>query len=121
MNGLHQPLAEAMRAIRFVNEDIAQIRKDRVIGDNARKADLFFLIVQAKDERIGKRTFDAFARASLRPIGAREKFNNCVDVEADRIRADDELIPPHFDDFLHGASLSWVIDSPIVVLYPVSM
>ena len=35
MNGLHQPFAETVAAIIFVDEDIAQIGKDGVIADDA--------------------------------------------------------------------------------------
>ena len=45
MNGFHQPFAEAMRAIIFVDEDIAEIGEDRVIADDARETNLLFFII----------------------------------------------------------------------------
>jgi len=114
VDSFHQPFAESVRAILFVDEDIAEISKDGVIGNDARESYLLFSIVESEDERVGKCAFGAFARASLCPVGARKKVNNRVHIEAGSVGADGEFILARLKYFLHGVSLSWVIDSPVI-------
>ena len=64
-NGLHQPLAETMGAVVFVDEDVAEISEDRVIADDARDADLFGAVIDAEDERVPDGAFRAFPRACI--------------------------------------------------------
>jgi len=94
--GFDQPLAETMHAILFVNENIAKVGEDGVIADDARKTDLLFAIIQAEDQRVADGALGAFTRTTRRPIGAREKITNGIDIEPRRVGADGEII---FVDF----------------------
>src|SRR5262249_49402374 len=105
----HEPLAQPVRSIVFVDKYIAQIGEDSEIRDDPREADLFLPIVQPKNERIGKRTRCPFSWTSLGPIGAREKIANFIQIQSCRISANSELVLFCFEYFLHGVSLSWVI------------
>src|SRR6185503_18765502 len=98
-----------MRAIIFVNEDIAEICKDAVISDDARKTNLLISIIQTKDERVCNCTFGALARPSLRPISTREKINDGVHIQPRGVCADGEIFTIDFNDLGHGVSLSRVI------------
>ena len=44
----HQPFAEGMTSIIFMDEDITDVGKDREIGNDAREAHLSFAIVHSK-------------------------------------------------------------------------
>ena len=87
-NGFDQPFAKTVCAVLFMNVYIADIRKDGVIADDARDADLFRAFVNAEDQRIGECAFGAFARTAFRPVGAREKISDVINVQALRISAD---------------------------------
>ena len=81
-----------MRAILFVNKNIAEIGKDGVIADNPRETNLFFAIIQTEDQRIGKRPLGPFTRATQCPISAREKITNGIHIEPRGVSADGEII-----------------------------
>ena len=105
-NGFNEPLAETMRAIVFMDEDIAKIGEDRIIADDPRKTDLLLAVVEPEDKRVGKRSFRPFARSSLCPVGAREKVADGINVEAGRVSADGEIIFVDFNQLWHGVSVS---------------
>ena len=105
-DGLHQPFAEPVSAVILVNEDIAQIAKDRVIADDARHSDLFVSVIDAEDERMFEGAFRVFAWTGFRPIGTREKIADGVNVEPRRVGADGVLIAVDFNYLWHGVSLS---------------
>src|SRR5687768_4297553 len=111
MNCFHQPFAEPIGAIIFVDKDIAEIGEDGIVTDDTREADLPFIIIQTKYKRVGKRAFRAFTRAPFCPVGACEKIDNRVPVQPRRICTDCELITMNFDDLGHGVSLSYVLSS----------
>lgn len=104
-----QPLAEAMRTVVFVDENVTEIGKDRVIADDPRQADLFLAIIQAEDQGIGESTFRAFAWTPQRPVGAPEEVTDGIQVEPGGVSADSEILFIDFKKLWHGASLSWVI------------
>lgn len=105
-DGLHQPFAEPVGAVIFVNEDVAQIAKDRVIADDARHSDLFVSMIDAEDERMFEGAFRAFTWTRVCPIGAREKIADGINIEPRRVGADGVLIAVDFNDLWHGMSLS---------------
>jgi hypothetical protein len=53
---LDQPLPEAGVALLRDDEDIGEVGKGRLIGDDAGKADLRALAINAKHERMSDRT-----------------------------------------------------------------
>jgi len=47
-DGLQQPFPQTMGAVIFVDENIAQVGEDRVIGDHSRHTDLPIAIIDAE-------------------------------------------------------------------------
>jgi len=105
-HGLHQPLAQTMSAIIFVDEDITKISEDAKISDDTRHAYLAPVFVDTKDQRVGKRFIRALTRTCLGPIGMGKKIIYGVHIHSQRIIADGELITVGFDYLRHAASLS---------------
>jgi hypothetical protein len=105
-HGLHQPLAQTMSTKIFMNEDIAEIGDDGVIGHNPRHADLSTALIDAEDERVGECRIGVFARAGLCPVGAGQKIIHGVHIQSGWVRADGELITMYFHYLRHAASLS---------------
>ena len=89
-DGFDQPFAETVSAVLFMNEYIADICEDGIVADDARDANLFRAFVNAEDQRVGERAFGAFARTAFRPVGAREKIADDINIQTRRISADGE-------------------------------
>lgn len=81
-DAFHHPLAEGLSTVIFVDEDIAEIGEDCMVGDDAGKADLYRAIINAEIQRVFDGAFDQVARAFVCPVGAGEKITNGVNVEA---------------------------------------
>lgn len=106
VDGLHQPFAETLGAIIFVDEYVTKIGEDGIIADDARQTDLFFAVIEAEDKRIFEGAFSAFVWASLCPIGAREHIGDGTNIETRGVGADDEIVTLDFDDLWHSVSVS---------------
>lgn len=106
MDRLHQPFAQALTAVVFMDKDIAQPGERGVIADDARKTNLAGTIIDAKGERVLKITHNGFTRPSLCPIGAPEHVGDGIDIEAGRVRADGEVVAVGFNYLWHGVSVS---------------
>jgi hypothetical protein len=74
------------------DKDVREIGKRRLVGDDAREADLPPSIESAEAQRSGDRAFDRPPRNSRRPVGAREIPVDDVEVEKGGIGRDRDFI-----------------------------
>ena len=95
-DALHQPFAQTVSPIIFVNEDIAKIGDNGKISDDTSHAYLLVALIQAKDKRVGKCCIRTLARTCLCPIGAGKKIIHGIHIQSGWIRADGELITMYF-------------------------
>ena len=88
VNGFHQPFAETLAAMIFMDEDITQPRERCVITDDARKPDLLVRMIDAKDKRVLHIARDDITCAPLCPISAREHVSDRVNIKPRGVGAD---------------------------------
>src|SRR5262245_21090518 len=98
-----------MRAILFMDKDIAKIGKDRVIADNTRQSNLLVAIIQTEDQRVGKGALGTLAWTPHGPVSARKKITDRIQIKPLWISTDGELTLMNFKELWHDVSLSWVI------------
>src|SRR6516162_4510443 len=93
---LDQPLSETDVALLGDNEDIGEIGKSRLVGDEACKADLRVVAIETERHRVSNRASHCFERDVARPVGALgEKMMDLFDIETGGIGID--LIAPAAD------------------------
>ncbi len=86
---LDQPLPEAGVALLRDDEDIGEVGKGRLIGDDSGEADLRALAINAEHERMSKRTTQGIQRDIARPVRALgEKMMDQRDIETARVSVD---------------------------------
>src|SRR5204862_4091209 len=91
-----QPSSKTGMALLRYDKDIGKIGKGRLIGDQAGKADLRALAIEAKDERVSNRATQCIERDIARPVRALgKKMMDQCDIETGRIGID--LIMPAAD------------------------
>ena len=74
--GLHQPSPQFLAAVLLQNKYVAQVRKSRLVGDYAGKADLRVAVVETEAQRPCNRTSQDLDGKTGRPIGCRKKTMN---------------------------------------------
>lgn len=105
-DGLEQPFAQPLPAVRFEDEHVAQPAKGCVVGHHPGKANLLLAVIHAKAERVQDGVFDHFAGAPLSPIGAVGQITmNDIKLQTPRIRIDREAFTLHAKIVLHNALL----------------
>jgi hypothetical protein len=93
---LDQPLPETDIALLRGNEDIGEVSKSRLVGDEACKTDLRGFAIEAKSHRVRNRATHCFERDVARPVRALgEKMMDPFDIETGGIGID--LIAPAAD------------------------
>ena len=86
---LDQPLSETDVALLGDNEDIGEIGKSRLVGDEACKADLRAVAIETERHRVSNRATHCFNRDVARPVGALgEKLINPFNIETGGIGVD---------------------------------
>ena len=93
---LDQPLSETDVALLGDNEDIGEVGKGRLVGDEACKADLQSVAIETEGHRVRNRAAHCFARDVARPVRAfGEKMMDSFDIETGGVGID--LIAPAAD------------------------
>jgi hypothetical protein len=83
--------------MRFQHKYIAEIGNCSKVADDTGEPDLHFIIVYSETQGILNRPGDEFTRNAFRPVGVRQKVINHIQIDALRIRADEELSAAMFD------------------------
>jgi hypothetical protein len=93
---LDQPLSETDVALLGDNEDIGEVGKGRLVGDEARKANLRAVAIETERHRVSNRAMHCFERDVACPMRALgEKIMDPFDIETGGIGID--LIAPAAD------------------------
>src|SRR5438309_7651842 len=91
--------------MRRQNENVADVRERRGIGDYARESDLTIAVEYAETDRVLDRTLHEVARDVLRPVRFLAQIAvDHLDVESRLVRA----------DRVHGASMQQFVDEKLL-------
>jgi len=98
-DALHDPLAQALAAMRFQHKHVADVRNRRKVADDPGKGDLRAApIINAKAQGVLDGSRHGLPRNSFRPIRVRQEVVDDVQVTARRVSADQELATTVLDD-----------------------
>src|SRR5206468_3688183 len=76
-----EPGREPLPAMRRQHEDVGEVSECRLVGDEAREADLRAALVQAEAERMRDGALDELARDARRPVARGEEAVDDVEIE----------------------------------------